>query len=89
MNRQFDWKNIKKTDWLILGLIGAILLVIMLPDGNGTGNTDNFLWGKESASAGRATMTTGAGTATGVAADTTGQDGAEAYLSHIHRLLVV
>lgn len=32
MNRQFDWKNIKKTDWLILGLIGAILLVIMMPD---------------------------------------------------------
>ena len=34
MNRQFDWKNIKKTDWIVLGLIGAILLVIMLPDGS-------------------------------------------------------
>lgn len=87
MNRQFDWKNIKKTDWLILGLIGAILLVIMLPDGNGTGNTDNFLWGKESASAGRATMTTGAGTATGVAADTTGKDGAEAYTAYLEEKL--
>ena len=37
MNRQFDWKNIKKTDWIVLGLIGAILLVIMLPDGSAGG----------------------------------------------------
>lgn len=34
MSRQFDWKNIKKTDWIVLGLIGAILLVIVLPDGS-------------------------------------------------------
>lgn len=40
-NRQFDWKNIKKTDWIVLGLIGAILLVIMLPEGNSGGNTGN------------------------------------------------
>ena len=31
MNKQFDWKNIKKTDWIVLALIGAILLVIVLP----------------------------------------------------------
>lgn len=40
-NRQFDWKNIKKTDWIVLGLIGAILLVIMLPEGNSGENTGN------------------------------------------------
>lgn len=34
MNKQFDWKKIKKTDWIVLGLIGAILLVIMLPEGS-------------------------------------------------------
>lgn len=43
MNRQFDWKNIKKTDWIVLALIGAILLVIVLPDsgtgGSGTGTS--------------------------------------------------
>ncbi|MBR5126998.1 MAG: stage III sporulation protein AG [Roseburia sp.] len=45
MNKQFDWKNIKKTDWIVLALIGAILLVIVLPEGNGsTGNT--ALWKK-------------------------------------------
>ena len=32
MNKQFDWKNIKKSDWLVLALIGAILLVIVLPE---------------------------------------------------------
>ena len=87
MNREFDWKNIKKTDWLILGLIGAILLVIMLPVGNGTGNTDNFLWGKENASAGRTSTTAGAGTATGTVADTTGKDGAEAYTAYLEEKL--
>ena len=45
MSKQFDWKNIKKTDWIVLALIGAILLVIVLPEGNGsTGNT--ALWKK-------------------------------------------
>ena len=32
MNKQLDWKNIKKSDWLVLALIGAILLVIVLPE---------------------------------------------------------
>lgn len=32
MNRKFDWRNIKKTDWIVLALIGAILLVIVFPD---------------------------------------------------------
>jgi len=43
MSRQFDWKNIKKTDWMILGLIGAILLVIMLPEGS-NGGSDGVFW---------------------------------------------
>ena len=42
MNKQFDWKNIKKTDWIVLALIGAILLVIVLPDENNrTWQTEN------------------------------------------------
>lgn len=32
MNKQFDWKNMKKSDWLVLALTGAILLVIVLPE---------------------------------------------------------
>lgn len=32
MNKQFDWRNIKKSDWIVLALIGAILLVIVLPE---------------------------------------------------------
>lgn len=35
MNRQFDWKHFKKTDWIVLGIIGVLLLVIMLPEENG------------------------------------------------------
>ena len=42
MNRQFDWKNIKKSDWIVLGLIGAILLVIMLPEGSSGGSNGGF-----------------------------------------------
>ena len=34
MNKQFDWKHIKKSDWIVLALIGAILLVIVLPEDN-------------------------------------------------------
>ena len=37
MGKQFDWKNIKKTDWIVLALIGAIMLVIVLPEGGNTG----------------------------------------------------
>jgi len=42
MNKPFDWKNIKKSDWLVLGLIGAILLVIMLPEGSSEGSGGVF-----------------------------------------------
>ena len=38
MNRRFDWKNIKKTDWIVLALIGVILLVIAMPDGSERGS---------------------------------------------------
>lgn len=46
MNKQFDWKNMKKTDWIVLALIGAILLVIVLPEGSDhtekiVGNSEN------------------------------------------------
>ena len=41
VNRQFDWKNIKKTDWIVLALIGAILLVIVMPD-SGAGKSGIF-----------------------------------------------
>ena len=37
MNKRFDWKNIKKTDWIVLALIGVILLVIVMPEDNGRG----------------------------------------------------
>lgn len=58
MNKQFDWKNIKKTDWIVLGLIGVLLLVIMLPDGStgknaksqsNAGNTGEAAAGEEKA----------------------------------------
>lgn len=58
MNKQFDWKNIKKTDWIVLGLIGVLLLVIMLPDGStgknakgqsNAGNTGEAAVGEEKA----------------------------------------
>lgn len=44
MNKQFDWKNIKKTDWIVLALIGAILLVIVLPDSGNSGNGAGASW---------------------------------------------
>lgn len=37
MNKRFDWKNIKKTDWIVLALIGVILLVIVMPEDSGKG----------------------------------------------------
>jgi len=44
MSKQFDWTKIKKTDWIVLALIGAILLVIALPEG---GNSGNMGFGKK------------------------------------------
>lgn len=35
MNKQFDWKNMKKSDWIVMALIGAILLLIVLPESGG------------------------------------------------------
>lgn len=42
MNKQFDWKNIKKTDWIVLALIGVLLLVIVMPDGSGREGLGNI-----------------------------------------------
>ena len=39
MNKQFDWKNMKKTDWIVLALIGAILLVMVLPESDNSLHT--------------------------------------------------
>ena len=41
MNNRFDWKNIKKTDWIVMALIGVILLVIAMPDDSGRGGLGN------------------------------------------------
>lgn len=38
--KKFDWKNIKKSDWLVLGLVGVLLLVIALPTGNEEGSAE-------------------------------------------------
>ena len=59
MNRQFDWKKIKKTDWIVLGLIGAILLVIMLPEGSNVGDANNAVWRNENGSSGTVTPAIG------------------------------
>ncbi len=32
MNQQIDFSKIKKADWIVLALVGAILLVIVLPE---------------------------------------------------------
>ncbi len=77
MNRQFDWRNMKKTDWIVLGLIGAILLVIMLPDGNGGGG--NTVWKNESGNSQTAAFTSGSGEMPGVGEKNDGEKYA-AYL---------
>ena len=79
MNRQFDWKNIKKTDWIVLGLIGAILLVLMLPDGSDVGNST--LWMNESGNT-VATTTVPAG-----AGGDKQQDDAEQYIAYLEEEL--
>ena len=48
LNKQFDWKNMKKSDWIVLALIGAILLVIVLPDGKENGNDTFWIAEKDS-----------------------------------------
>ena len=81
MNKQFDWKNIKKTDWIVLALIGAILLVIMLPDSNGKGGQKNVGWQNTD---------TGVSTATGSKVETIGstkKNEAEEYASYLEEKL--
>jgi len=86
MNRQFDWKNIKKTDWLILGLIGAILLVIMLPDGSGSANAGSITWGKAGSSDGR-TGANGMEQTVGTISESSGKNSAEEYVTDLERKL--
>jgi len=86
MNRQFDWKNIKKTDWLILGLIGAILLVIMLPDGSGSANAGSISWGKAGSSDGR-TGANGMEQTVGTISESSGKNNAEEYVTDLEKKL--
>ena len=37
-NKIFDWRNLKKTDWIALALLGVLLLVIVLPTGEEKNN---------------------------------------------------
>lgn len=79
MNRQFDWKNIKKTDWIVLGLIGAILLVIMLPDGSAGGGGMTWSDGNNNSAAAAAN----AGESTGMAE----KNEAEQYTAYLEEKL--
>ena len=86
MNRQFDWKNVKKTDWLVLGLIGAILLVIMLPDESGSTNAGNTIWGEAGSSSGR-TVVSGMEQPTGMVSETQEKNNAEEYVIDLEEKL--
>lgn len=86
MNRQFDWKNVKKTDWLVLGLIGAILLVIMLPDESGSTNAGNTIWGEAGSSSGRM-VASGMEQTTGIGAETQEKNSAEEYVTDLEEKL--
>ena len=88
MNRQFDWKNIKKSDWIVLGLIGAILLVIMLPEGSVSANNGNIAWVKNDNSTGKM-VTAGIEQTAGVMAETTGKNSAEEYVADLEEKLEV
>lgn len=61
MNKQFDWKNIKKTDWIVLALIGAILLVIVLPSSDTSGSGASLFGESKNADKGTVTTTTATG----------------------------
>ena len=86
MNRQFDWKNIKKSDWMVLGLIGAILLVIMLPEGSSGGSGGVF--GNTKNGVGTTAQMTGGNEASGAGTvDGGAKDNAEKYVSSLEEKL--
>lgn len=80
MNRQFDWKNIKKTDWIVLGLIGAILLVIMLPEESAAGGGGSTAWRNENGNS-------GSGTVAVETANSQEKDNAEKYAAYLEEKL--
>lgn len=80
MNRQFDWKNIKKTDWIVLGLIGAILLVIMLPEESAAGGGGSTAWRNEKGNS-------GSGTVAVETANSQEKDNAEKYAAYLEEKL--
>jgi len=86
MNRQFDWKNIKKSDWVVLGLIGAILLVIMLPEGSDGGSGGMF--GNTKNGAGKMIQMTDGNEASGAGTIDGGvKDNVEKYVSNLEEKL--
>ena len=86
MNRQFDWKNIKKSDWIVLGLIGAILLVIMLPE-KSAGESSVF-WNAGSSKGNTLQVTDNDAISAAAARDGSGKDGVEQYVSKLEEKLV-
>lgn len=50
--REKKWKNLKKSDWAVIGLVGLLLLVIAIPlDGSGeNGSADNVWMGEQTPS---------------------------------------
>ncbi len=85
MNRQFDWKNIKKSDWIVLGLIGAILLVIMLPE-KSAGESSVF-WNAGSSKGNTLQVTDNDAISAAAARDGSGKDGVEQYVSKLEEKL--
>ena len=85
MNRQFDWKNIKKSDWIVLGLIGAILLVIMLPE-KSAGESSVF-WNAGSSKGNTLQVTDNDAISAAAARDGPPKDGVEQYVSKLEEKL--
>lgn len=43
--REKKWKNLKKSDWAVIGLVGLLLLVIAIPlDGSGENGSADDVW---------------------------------------------
>ena len=74
MSQKFDFSKIKKSDWIVLALIGAILLVIVLPE------TD-----KESKVLENKTMVQGKAISEG--AENSGEENAKDYASYLEKKL--